>query len=203
MTWTKLGDEFNEDCFRLSSDAYRLHTEGLVHSTGKNLDGRLEKSRMLRWAYNIDAATELVDCGFWTDDGDPSQIRAHMGWQPTAEQRLSQSMRNKNNRAKAKARPVKKAHVADDSSDDPSDRSSDHLSDDRDGTGRVGTGQEKTLLREAIQISKNGNGTEPGHCRYCHTELPQSQPSAHRRGHCNRPLCMAAANEAKTKAATP
>lgn len=149
MTWTKLGDEYNEDCFRLSSDAYRLHTEGLVYSTGKNLDGRLEKSRMLRWAYNIDAAPELVACGFWTDEGDYFQIRAHMAWQPTAEQRLAQSMRNRNNRAKAKTRPVKNAQVADESSDE----SSDHLSDDRDGTGRDGTGNQG----EGSETVRNGS----------------------------------------------
>ncbi len=188
MTWTKLGDEFNEDCFRLSTDAYRLHTEGLVYSTGKNLDGRLDKSRMLRWAYNIDAAAELVACGFWTDEGDHYQIRAHMAWQPTAEERLAQSMRNRNNRAKARTRPVRKPHVADESSDE----SSDHLSDDRDGTGRDGTGLEKMLLREEVLNNgnpRNGNDSSPAHCRYCDTELPGHMA----RGYCDRADCQAEA----------
>jgi hypothetical protein len=192
MTWTKLGDEYLEDCFRLSTDAFRLHTEGLVYSTGKNLDGRLEKARMLRWAYNTDAVTELVDTGFWTDEGDHYQIRAHMGWQLTAEQVLERSMRNKINRAKGKARPVKNPQVADDSSDDPSDR----LSDQRDGTGRDGTGQEKTLLREVIQNTQNShNGNGSGHilCRYCDNELPAHMRSQQSRGFCSRPVCMAEA----------
>lgn len=189
MTWTKLGDEFNEDCFRLSTDAFRLHTEGLVYSTGKNLDGRLDKARMLRWAFNIDGAAELVACGFWTDEGDHYQIRAHMGWQPTAEQRLAQSMRNKNNRAKAKTRPVKKPQVADESSDELSDE----LSDDRDGTGRVGTGREKTLLREAVEVPKNGNASGLVLCRYCDNELPEHMASQRSRGFCHRAQCQAEA----------
>ena len=177
MTWTKLGDEYNEDCFRLSTEAFRLHTEALVYSTGKNLDGRLEKARMLRWAYNIDAATELVDCGFWTDERDHYQIRAHMAWQPTAEQRLAQSMRNRNNRAKGKTRPVRKPH--------PADESSDESSDDRDGTGRVGTGRGKTHLREQLEAAKN-----VAECRYCGNELPDPEQ---RRGYCNRPDCQSEA----------
>ena len=187
MTWTKLGDEYADDCFRLSTAAFRLHTEGLVYSTGKNLDGRLDKARMVRWAYNVDAATELVDCGFWTDEGDHYQIRAHMAWQPTAEERLAQSMRNKNNRAKAKTRPVRKPQVADESSDE----SSDELSDDRDGTGRDGTGREKTLLREGIQVQKNGNGS--AHCRYCDAELPAHMAAQRIRGYCSRTSCYAEA----------
>ena len=189
MTWTKLGDEYTEDCFRLSTDAFRLHTEGLVYSTGKNLDGRLDKARMLRWAYNIEAATELVDCGFWTDEGDHYLIRAHMGWQPTAEQRLAQSMRNRNTRAKGKSRPVRKRHVA----DEWSDESSDHSSDDRDGSGRDGPGREKTPLREEVLNNgnpRNGNGSGPAHCRYCDAEVPADMAS---RGCCDRADCQAEA----------
>ncbi len=29
MTWTKLSDDFSDDCWTLSDQAFRLHTEGL------------------------------------------------------------------------------------------------------------------------------------------------------------------------------
>ena len=32
MTWTKLSDDFGDDCWELSDAAYRLHVEGLLWS---------------------------------------------------------------------------------------------------------------------------------------------------------------------------
>ena len=89
MTWTKLGDEFTDECWRLSDAAFRLHTEGLCWSNRKHLDGCLVKDDMSRWAHCLKAAEELVDLGFWEDHSDHYQIYAHQGWQRTAEQWLS------------------------------------------------------------------------------------------------------------------
>ncbi len=41
MTWTKLGDEFGDECWTLSDAAYRLHVDGLVWSNRKGTDGQL------------------------------------------------------------------------------------------------------------------------------------------------------------------
>ena len=124
MTWTKLGDEFAEQCWRLSDAAFRLHTEGLCWSNQKHLDGHLTKDGMGRWAHCPSAAAELVMLGFWEDHGDHYKIYAHQGWQRTAEQWLRQSAVNRANRAKGKARPVRTRN-----------ESSDGSSDERDGTG--------------------------------------------------------------------
>ncbi|MGC7224587.1 hypothetical protein RBA13_22790, partial [Mycobacteroides abscessus subsp. massiliense] len=38
MTWTKLSDDYGDDCWRLSDAAFRTHTEGLCWSNRKLLD---------------------------------------------------------------------------------------------------------------------------------------------------------------------
>ena len=50
MTWTKLSDDFSDDCWQLSDAAYRLHTEGLIWSNRKLLNLRLDKAEMRLWA---------------------------------------------------------------------------------------------------------------------------------------------------------
>jgi hypothetical protein len=74
MTWTKLGDEFTDECWRLSLEARCLHVDGQVWSNRKHLDGRLPKERMGLWTQCEDAAPELVVIGFWEDCGDYYQI---------------------------------------------------------------------------------------------------------------------------------
>ena len=203
MTWTKLSDDFADDCDQLSSDAFRLHVEGLIRSNRKLLDLRLDKTQLRRWAWNIGlaeiAVKELVEAGWWSDEGDHYLIRHHACYQRTREQVLKQQETNRANRAKGKARPVREQaagfHPETEPVDDSSDDLSDEPTDERDWSGL-----DRNNAFKGTQNSTNQNGTKPGHCRYCHTEIPQSQPSAHRRGHCNRPLCMAAANEAKANA---
>src|ERR1700722_16304557 len=68
MTWTKLSDDFSDDCWELSDAAVRLHMEGLVWSNRKLLDCRLVKDEMVRWAKRPGAAEELVAAGWWRDD---------------------------------------------------------------------------------------------------------------------------------------
>jgi hypothetical protein len=131
MTWTKLGDEFTDECWRLTDEAFRLHVEGLVWSNAKHLDGRLAKDEMSRWAHHPDAAEELVSLGFWEDGGDHYQIYAHQGWQRTAESWLHQSSVNSANGRKG-GRPSKPK------SDSLSETESETES-ERDGTGRAWT----------------------------------------------------------------
>jgi hypothetical protein len=126
MTWTKLGDEFGDECWTLSDKAFRLHTEGLCWSNRMLTDGQLAKDEMRRWAHDPPAAEELVSIGWWEDRGEHYQIIHHIGYQRTREQVARQSIVNTQNRAKGKARPVR-----------PKNGSSDDSSDERDRTGQA------------------------------------------------------------------
>lgn len=97
MTWTKLSDDFSDDCWELSDAAYRLHVEGLNWSNRKLLDCRLPKDEVRRWAKRPEAVGELVACGWWSDEGDHYTIRHHACYQRTAEQVLAQQERSREN----------------------------------------------------------------------------------------------------------
>ncbi|OBI00571.1 hypothetical protein [Mycobacterium sp. E2733] len=97
MTWTKLSDDFSDDCWELSDAAYRLHSEGLVWSNRKLLDCRLPKSDIRRWAKRPDAADELVACGWWRDIGDAYVIVHHAVYQRTRDAVLAQQDANQKN----------------------------------------------------------------------------------------------------------
>lgn len=125
MTWTKLGDEFADECWTLSDKAFRLHTEGLLWSNRMLTDGQLAKEDMRRWAHHPDAADELVEVGWWEDHGGHFQIIHHVGYQRTKKQIAHQSLVNRANRAKGVQRPVR-----------PKNESSDESSDERARTGQ-------------------------------------------------------------------
>jgi hypothetical protein len=94
VTWTKLSDDFGDDCWTLSDAAWRLHGEGLVWSNRKLLDGRLDKDDMRRWAKRPEAVDELLAAGWWTDDGDAYVIVHHAGYQRRREEVLARLERN-------------------------------------------------------------------------------------------------------------
>lgn len=97
MTWTKLSDDYSDDCWELSDAAYRLHTEGLTWSNRKLLNGSLPKDDVRRWAKRPEAADELVARGWWKDHGDEYQIIHHACYQRTREQVLAQQERSRGN----------------------------------------------------------------------------------------------------------
>jgi hypothetical protein len=97
VTWAKLSDDFSDDCWELSSDAYRLHVEGLNWTMRKLTAGVLLKAEMMRWAKFPNAADELVARGYWTDEGDRYTIRHHMGYQPEPEKVLKRQDANRLN----------------------------------------------------------------------------------------------------------
>jgi hypothetical protein len=145
VTWLKLSDDYSDDCWELSDEAYRLHTEALNWIMRKLTRGVILKSEMLRWAKHPEAADELVQRGYWLDKGDRFLVVHQMAYQRTPEKVLAQSEANTANRAKGKARPVhRKTESSVDSSDDSSD--------ERDRTGQDSSGQEG--------VPKN-NGAEP------------------------------------------
>jgi hypothetical protein len=140
MTWTKLGDEFADECWTLSDKAFRLHTEGLLWSNRMLTDGQLAREDMRRWAHHPETAEELVSIGWWEDCGAHYQIVHHLGYQRTREQVAKQSLANRANRAKGKARPVRPKNDSSDHSS-TSQKSSDDSSDERDRTGQARIGK--------------------------------------------------------------
>lgn len=81
MTWTKLSDDFSDDCWTLSSDAFRLHVEGLVWSNRKLLDLTIPQDDLRRFAKDPSHVGELVDCGWWSDLGAVYRINHHAQYQ--------------------------------------------------------------------------------------------------------------------------
>jgi hypothetical protein len=108
MTWTKLGDEFSDESWRLSDAAWRLHVEGLIWSNRKLLDLRLPKDEMNRWAKRPEAAPELLAIGWWTDEGDYYRIHHHGVHQPTAEEAIARQEASRSNGRKGGRPPKKK-----------------------------------------------------------------------------------------------
>jgi hypothetical protein len=97
MTWTKLSDDYTDDCWQLSDAAYRLHTDGLIWSNRKLLDGRLDKDDVRRWAKRPEAADELVAVGWWDDDGDAYVIVHHAVYLRKSKDVLAQQAANHKN----------------------------------------------------------------------------------------------------------
>jgi hypothetical protein len=94
MTWTKLSDDFHDDCETLTDAAFRLHVEGLCWSNKKLLNCQIPKKDLRRFAHDPAAATELVNTGWWTDDGNDYTIRHHAMYQRTREQVVNQQAKN-------------------------------------------------------------------------------------------------------------
>ncbi len=106
MTWTKLSDDFSDDCETLSDRAFRLHVEGLTWNNRKLLDCRLPKDHLRRFARHPDAVQELLDTGWRSEDDDVYVIRHHAVYQRTREEVLRQQDANRNNGKKG-GRPPK------------------------------------------------------------------------------------------------
>ena len=125
MTWTKLSDDFNDDTDTLSDAAFRLHVEGIVWSNKKLLDVRIPKTDLRRFAKSEVPANELVEGGWWDDDGDAYVIQHHAVYQRLREAVIRQQTVNRENRAK-RGKPVPPAREIrfKDSSNDSSHESS-------------------------------------------------------------------------------
>ena len=140
MTWTKLSDDFSDDCWTLSDAAFRLHTEALVWSNRKLLDLYIPKDDLRRFAKRPEAAPELVAVGWWTDDGEHYVIRHHGGYQPTREAVLTRQAKNAENGRKG-GRPRKGTGAPREITETQSlSHSQSEARTQGDGTGRDGQG---------------------------------------------------------------
>lgn len=138
VTWSKLSDDFPDDCWTLSDAAFRLHVEGLCWSNRKLLDCRIPKDDLRRFAKTPGAVAELLAVGWWSDDGDAYVIRHHADYQRTREQVVAQQEANRRNGRRGgrppKPKPPTKTALVGES---PSETGT-----QRDGTGRGSYGSE-------------------------------------------------------------
>lgn len=85
MTWTKLSDDFADDCANLSDAAFRTHVEALIWTMRRETGGYLTIRDVRRCAESPHAemaVTELVNVGWWTVEAQGYLIRHHMEHQP-------------------------------------------------------------------------------------------------------------------------
>lgn len=80
MTWTKLSDDFGDDCARvgLSDAAFRTHVEGLLWANRRETDGWLAEKDLKRFAEAVQPAAavqELIAAEFWTAKENGWQIK--------------------------------------------------------------------------------------------------------------------------------
>jgi hypothetical protein len=193
MTWTKLSDDFGDDCYQLSDKAFRLHVEGLLWSNRKLLDLKLDKKVLQRWATHPEAVTELVDLGWWTDEGDHYFIRHHACYQRSREQVLKQQAANQENGRRG-GRPKGAAREQSTTITPETHSLTESLSEskaERDWSGLDRTGNEEKYLKEAISENGNGSGV---HCRYCDTQIEPHLQYQKMRGYCDSPECKAEAS---------
>lgn len=97
MPWTKLSDDYSDDCWELSDAAYRLHTEALNWSNRKLLDCLIPKDEIRLFAKHPEAVPELLDIGWWVDRGDDYEIVHHACYQRPREDVLAQQKRSRVN----------------------------------------------------------------------------------------------------------
>jgi hypothetical protein len=99
VTWSKLSDDYGDDCETLSDAAFRLHTEAIVWSNRKLLDCRVPRSDVRRFARDPEgsAMPELVDAGFWQLDGDVIVIVHHAAYQRSRADVVKQQAANARN----------------------------------------------------------------------------------------------------------
>jgi hypothetical protein len=184
MTWTKLSDDFSDDCDELTSDAFRLHVEGLIRSNRKLLDLRLGKSKIAKWVWNYEAALtavkELLEIGWWTDEGDHYLIRHHGVYQRTREQVLRQQEVNQRNGKRGGRPPREIANPH-----NPETESLTESLTERDGSGQDWPGREEALSGSGETQNQDSPAAI---CRYCRTELAAPDRD---RGICQSPACQA------------
>lgn len=182
MTWTKLSDDFSDDCWTLSDVAFRLHTEALVWSNRKLLNLRISRAEVRRFATHPEAAEELLEVGMWEAEGEDYLIVHHGAYQRDREAVIKQQRANiENGRRGGKAagvpREIKsKSPIV---FDNPSESVSDSPS-ERDRPVRAGITTQPSLNKESVSLSKPLSNSLPKsgglsdtleHCKVCRKKL--------------------------------
>ena len=106
VTWTKLSDDFSDDCWTLSDAAFRLHVEGLVWNNRKLVDLHLNREDVRRFAKHPEAVAELVAGGWWRETDDGYVIQHHAMYQRNRADVVRQQAANQENGRKG-GRPRK------------------------------------------------------------------------------------------------
>lgn len=106
MTWTKLSDDFAEECWSLSDAGFRLLVEMLNYSNRRLMDCLIPKDELRLFAKRPEAVQELI-AGTWIADvEDAYEIRFHSLYQPSRSQVIAIRDRNARNGSKG-GRPRK------------------------------------------------------------------------------------------------
>jgi hypothetical protein len=85
VTWTKLSDDFSDECHTLSDAAFRTHVEALIWTMRRETAGYITAHDVRRFAESPHAqmaVDELVACGWWAIEGQGYRIVHHMEHQP-------------------------------------------------------------------------------------------------------------------------
>jgi len=166
MTWTKLSDDFTDDTWTLSDAAARMHVDGLVWSNRKLLDLHIPKVDLARFAKTPSAVTELLDGGWWHEDGEHYVIDHHARYQRLREAVIKQQTVNKENRAKrGQGTPAAREVRFNDSSNESSLDSSNHSSvghdslNEMDRTGRDEEALGVTFNEKTGEVREEPNST--------------------------------------------
>jgi hypothetical protein len=172
VTFSKLSDDFGDDCWNLSDAAVRLHVEGLVWSGRKLLDCRIPVDDLRRFAKRPEAITELLAAGWWALDGDVYVIRHHAQYQRTREDVLNRQAVNTANGRKG-GRPSKPPRERASEITAETQLVTDSLSDSRTEGERKGQDQEgkyyaptRTRVNGEAYVDGDGHGTTCD-CRQC------------------------------------
>lgn len=89
VTWTKLSDDFGDECAALSDAAFRTHVEGLLWVMRRETGGALTPRDVRRFAETtnpLDAIAELVGADLWRETTTGWHIVHGMNHQPTPEE---------------------------------------------------------------------------------------------------------------------
>jgi len=174
VTWTKLSDDFGEQCSGLSDAAYRTHSEALIWCMRRETDGLLSDRDVRRFAETADpdeAVRELLDHGFWRQTPTGFEVLHHMEHQPDSEvlaaRRTNDAERQTRARRKAAGLDVTPSR-RDTTRESRRDDTRDHPRD----SGRVGSGRSGTTDQTKGAEKKE---TQDAHAR---TREPQPAPSA-------------------------
>lgn len=89
MTWVKISDDFAEDCSSLSDAAFRTHVEALGWVMRRERGARFPKRELRRFTETRGdgeaAARELVEKGYWAEQGEEWEVVHSYANQPEPE----------------------------------------------------------------------------------------------------------------------